>query len=313
MKFSLLLIVCVIFTFFSCGNKENPNVEKDYPNKPITVIVPYAEGGSTDSTARVLIAEVERITGDTYNVENIAGISGTVGSAVVAESPADGYTLLFAPSDPLTTQLNKLDLPYNLDSFVTVAGFSFETNAIAVRADSPWKTIEDLINEKAVIDRGHSGLGGISHTCLEMLFSQAGLEFRDIPFESGTLAIDALLKGHVDVVGGTPGPMVQYFESGEMRALALASEERIDYFPRVPTLVEKGFDIVVTVDWFLLAPKGTSQEIITLLSTISREAAKSEEFNTFIQNRGQSLLIRDGETMRAKIQRDYEMFQKVLQ
>lgn len=311
MFFSILSTISVLY---STGNNEVQETEEMvYPKNPVTVIVPYAPGGSTDSTCRALVNELIDITGDSYLVENIAGISGTVGTTEVANATPDGYTVLFAPSDPLTTQPNKLDLPYTLDSFITVAGFSFETNAIAVRSDAPWLTIDDLLKETKVIDRGHSGLGGISHTSLELFFDQAGLEYRDIPYESGTLAIEACLKGNVDIVGGTPGPMVKYFESGEMRALALASEERIDYFPGVPTLKEKGFDIVVTVDWFLLAPLNTPPEIITKLANDFSEAARSEGFNNFIKNRGQSLNIRDGETMRAKIQRDYDMFKAILQ
>lgn len=309
--FITLMIGLISFTLSAASNSEETSIS--YPERPVTVVVPYGAGGSTDATCRALVAELVKNTGDSYIVENIAGISGTVGTTEVANANPDGYTILFAPSDPLTTQPNKLDLPYDLDSFITVAGFSFESNAIAVRSDSPWKTIDDLINEKGVIDRGHSGLGGISHTCLELFFSQAGLEFRDIPYESGTLAIEACVDGYVDVVGGTPGPMVKYFESGELRALALASEDRIEYFPGVPTLKEKGFDIIVTVDWFLLAPLGTPEEIITTLKESFSEAARSEGFNTFIRNRGQSLLIRDGETMKAKIQRDYEMFKEILQ
>lgn len=316
MKYFLIILISFTtfyFVIYTYGDKEVPKKSLEYPTNTVTIICPYGAGGSTDSTGRALLKEVVRITGDSYILENIAGISGTVGSGVVADSLSDGYTLLFAPSDPLTTQPNKLDLSYSLDSFITIAGFSFETNVIAVRSDSPWKTIDDLIKEDGVIDRGHSGIGGISHTCLELFFNQSKLKYRDIPFESGTLAIEALLEGELDVVAGTPGPMVPYFQSGELRALALASDHRIEYFPGVPTLVEKGFDIIVTVDWFLLAPKGTPQEIIDILRKTFMEAADSEGFKSFVQNRGQSLSIRDGSVMRAKIERDYEMYKEILQ
>lgn len=284
-----------------------------YPDRSVNIVIPYGKGGSTDSTAKALISEVEQISTMSFNVNNISGISGTVGTEYVALAKPDGYTLLFSPSDPFTTQPNILDLSYSLDDFITVAGFSFETNVIAVRADSYWKSIDDLINEKGVLDRGHSGLGGISHTSLDLFFNKAKLDYRDVPFESGLLAVYALLNNEIDVIAGTPGPMIPYFESGKLKALALASNDRIEYFKDVPTLKEKGFDIVVTVDWFLLTPKNTPQNIVNILKKYFMEAANREGFRIFVKSRGQSLSVRDGDSMTEKIQADYDMFKNILQ
>lgn len=310
--FVLVFIATMSFGIYANGQKEGA-VDAVYPSKVVKVIVPYGAGGGTDSTGRLLMKEIEQITGESFNVENIAGASGTVGSTVVANAPADGYTLLFAPSDPLTTQPNLLNLPYTLDSFVTIAGFSANASVLAVRSDSKWNTIEDLMNEDKVIDRGHSGVGGISHICLSQFFDQANLEYRDIPFEGGALAIAALLGGHIDVVAGTAGAMIPYIESGEMRVLVVASEERTEMFPEIPTFIEKGFDISASVDWFLLAPKGTPEAIVKTLEKVSMEAASTEKFKEFVKGRGQELLVQDGAKMEAKIKKDYEMFKKILQ
>ena len=313
LTFVLLLLTTALFSSFAEGQSDDSG--DVYPSKPVKVIVPYGAGGGTDLTSRVLMKEVEKIMGESFNVENISGASGTVGSTVASTAPADGYTLLFTPSDPMAAQPNKLDVPYSLDSFESVAGFSAESSVIAVRSDAPWNSLDDLLAEAKtgkVIDRGHSGVGGINHTCLELFFEQSGIQFRDIPFEGGALAIAALLGGHIDVVGGTAGAMVPYIESGEMKVLAIAAEERTAMFPDVPTFKEKGFDIVVGVDWFMMAPKGTPAEIVAALEKASMEAANSDAFKAFVNERGQQLLVRDGKTMRDKVQHDFEMFKEIL-
>ena len=259
--------------------------------------------------------EMEKILGQPFNVENVSGASGTVGSTVASTSPADGYTLLFTPSDPMAAQPNLLDVPYSLDSFKFVGGYSAEPSALAVRTDSPWKTLDDLLAEEGtgtVIDQGHSGVGGINHICLELFFGQTNIQVRDVPFDGGALAIAALLGGHVDVVGGTAGAMIPYIESDEMRVLAISAEERSPMFPDVPTFKEKGFDIVVGVDWFLLAPKDTPDEIVQILEEASMKAAESDAFKKFVNERRQILSIRNGEKMREKVTNDYEMFKNML-
>ena len=310
---AVLLILCMVsFYSFAAGQEEE---NEAYPNKPVKVICPYGAGGGTDLTGRVLIKEVENILGQPFNVENITGASGTVGSTIVSTAPADGYTLLFSPSDPMTTQPNKLDLPYDIDSFECIAGFSAEASVLAVREDSPWDSLDDLLaeaNTGKVINRGHSGIGGINHLCLQEFFNQTDIAVRDVPFEGGALAIAALLGNHIDVVGGTAGAMVPYIESGEMRILAIASDERTEMFPDIPTFKEQGFDLTFSVDWFLLAPAGTPEDVIKTLESAAMKAAESDAFKAFVEERGQQLLIRDGATMEAKIKKDYEMYKEIL-
>lgn len=311
---SLLLITLMAGFAFATGQQGSSDGAA-YPTKPVKVIVPYGAGGGTDLTSRILVKEMETILGESFTVENISGASGTVGTVVASNAVADGYTLLFAPSDPIVAQPHKLNVPYDLDSFITVAGFSAEPSVIAVRTDSPWETLEDLIadgKKGTVISRGHSGVGGISHICMEMFFNEAGIKVKDVPFNGGALAIAALLGGHIDVVGGTAGAMVPYIESGEMRVLAVAADERTDNLPDAPTYQEKGFDITVGVDWFLFAPKGTPAETVAILEKASMEAANSDAFKAFVKKRGQQLLIRDGKTMLLKIEKDYKLFGEML-
>ena len=287
----------------------------EFPTKPIKVIVPYNAGGGTDLTGRFLVNEAEQYFSQPIAVINRAGASGTVGTAEAAAADPDGYTLYFGASDALVTTPHSLKVPYSVDSFRGIVGVSYAPSSIAVRTDSPWETIDDLLAEKGtdtVIDRGHSGAGGVHHTLLKSMFDETGIQFRDIPFQGGSKTIAALRGGHVDLIGGTPGAMVASIEAGETRILALSAPERLDTFPDVPTFKEKGLDIVATVEWYLLAPKDTPDEVVAILEDGFTKAANSDEFEKFVVSRKQESLVRNGEDIMEKLKSDSEFFGKVI-
>ena len=253
----MLALVAVAATVAAIGTA---SAQAEFPSKPITVIVPYGAGGGTDTTGRFLANAAEQYFSQPIAVINRSGASGTVGTAEAAAAAPDGYTLYFGASDALVTTPHSLKVPYSVDDFRGIVGVSYAPSSIAVRTDSPWETLDDLLAEQGtdtVIDRGHSGAGGVHHTLLKSLFLETGIKFRDIPFQGGAKTIAALRGGHVDLIGGTPGAMVASIEAGETRILALSSPDRLDAFPGVPTFKEKGLDIVATVEWYLLAPKDT--------------------------------------------------------
>ncbi|GAE94480.1 tricarboxylate transport protein TctC [Gracilibacillus boraciitolerans JCM 21714] len=315
-KLIVLLMVMVSFSSLLFGCTEKASSDKAYPDRPVRVIVSYGTGGSNDLTSRVLMEEVGKILGQPFNVENIAGASGTVGSTVASTAEPDGYTIFFAPTDPIAVQPNLIDVEYSLDDFKGVAGVSYDASVLAVRADSPWETLDDLLKEEntdTVIDRGHSGVGGVAQIFLELFFGQTNIKTNDVPFDGGAAAITALLGGHVDVVGGTAGAMMPYIESGELRILAAASDERLDNLPDVPTFKEKGYDVSVGVEFFVLAPNEVPDDIVKTLETAVMEAAASEEFKAFVDERGQQLIIRNGGEIMEKNKKDFEMFNELLQ
>ncbi|MBU2868081.1 Bug family tripartite tricarboxylate transporter substrate binding protein [Pacificibacter marinus] len=287
----------------------------DFPNKPISVIVPYGAGGGTDTTGRFLAKEAEKYLPQPIAIINRSGGSGTVGTAEAAAAKADGYTLYFGASDALVTSPHSLNVPYTVDNFRGIVGVSYAPSSIAVRTDSPWETLEDFLAEAGtdtVVDRGHSGVGGVHHTLMKSLFAESGVKFRDVPFQGGSQAIAAIRGGHVDLIGGTPGSMVPSIEAGETRLLAVSSEERLDSFPDVPTFKEKGLDLVATVEWYLLAPKETPDDVIAVLEDAFLKAANSDEFKAFTVTRKQESLVRNGEEIMAKLNRDWDFFGSII-
>ncbi|PWQ99645.1 tripartite tricarboxylate transporter substrate binding protein [Leucothrix arctica] len=287
----------------------------DFPSKPITIIVPYGAGGGTDTTGRFLANEAEKYFSQPIAVVNRSGAGGTVGTTAAAAAKPDGYTLYFGASDALVTAPHSLKVPYTVDNFRGIVGVSYAPSSIAVRTDSPWKTLDDFLAEKGtdtIIDRGHSGVGGVHHTLLKSLFLETGIKFRDIPFQGGSKAIAALRGGHVDLIGGTPGSMMASVEAGEIRVLALSSAEQLDAFPGVPTFKEKGVDIVATVEWYLLAPKDTPDEVVAILEEAFMKAASSDEFKAFTVTRKQESLVRNAKDIMAKVKADSAFFGEVI-
>lgn len=311
-KLGLIAAVASTTTFAAVGIA---SAQGDFPNKPITIIVPYNPGGGTDTTGRFLANEAEKYFSQPIAVINRAGASGTVGSAEAAAATPDGYTLYFSASDSLVTTPHSLKVPYSVDDFRGIVGVSFAPSSIAVRTDSPWETLEDLLAEKGtdtIVDRGHSGAGGVHHTLLKALFAETGIKFRDIPFQGGSKTIAALRGGHVDLIGGTPGAMVAAVEAGEVRVLALSSPTSLEAFPGVPSFKEKGLDIVATVEWYLLAPKDTPDDVVAILEEAFMKAASSDEFKAFTVTRKQESLVRTGEEIMTKLKADSAFFGEII-
>jgi len=311
-KVSLIASLAIAASVTAYGTA---SADSDFPNKPITVIVPYGAGGGTDTTGRFLANEAEKHFSQPIAVVNRSGASGTVGTAEAAAARPDGYTLYFGASDALVTAPHSLQVPYSVDSFRGIVGVSFAPSSIAVRTDSPWETLDDLLAEAGsdtVIDRGHSGVGGVHHTLLKSLFLETGIKFRDIPFQGGSKTIAALRGGHVDLIGGTPGAMAAAVEAGEVRVLAISSPSSLEAFPGVPSFKEKGLDIVATVEWYLLAPKDTPDDVIAILEEGFLKAASSDEFKAFTITRKQESMVRNGAEITKKLQGDSEFFGKII-
>ena len=312
MKKKLIFLFAVMFVFLSVMTVS----AVDYPTRPVRVLVGYGPGGGNDLTSRLLMDEVSEILGQPFRVENIPGASGTVAATIASKADPDGYEIFFTVTDTTAVQPNLIDVDFSLDDFRGIAGFSYQPTALAVRADSPWETLDDLLAEAdtgKVINRGHSGVGGVAHIFLEMFFPQTDLDSNDVPFDGGAVAISNLLGGHVDVVAGTPGAMVPYMESEELRLLGIAADERSAHFPEVPTFKEYGFDLSVGVDFFMVAPADTPDEIVQTLEAAVLEAAKSDAFKAFVDERRQDHILRSGDEILDKVKQDQALFGEMLE
>ncbi|HKA80872.1 MAG TPA: tripartite tricarboxylate transporter substrate binding protein [Xanthobacteraceae bacterium] len=254
-----------------------------YPDRVITLIVPFAAAGPTDIIARIISAAFQKSLGQSVVVDNRPGGGGNPGMAIAARATPDGYTLLLTSTAIAVNQALYKSLPYDpIKDFVPICELVNAPNVLFVRAESDIKSIADLVaRAKAapgVLNYSSPGAGTKSHLTAEELKLRAGLDIVHIPYRGGGPATMAVLERTVDVGSVALAPVEPLIKDGKLRALAVTGAKRWFSLPDVPTMIESGFPGFVS-DTFnaLFAPAGTPPEIVALLSRESQAALKSPE------------------------------------
>jgi tripartite-type tricarboxylate transporter receptor subunit TctC len=254
-----------------------------YPDRVITLLVPFAAGGPTDIIARIISIAFQKSLGQSVIVENRGGGGGNPGMAIAARAAPDGYTLLLTSTAIAVNPALYNNLPYDsLKDFAPICELVNAPNVLFVRSDSSIKSIADLVaRAKArpgALNYSSPGAGTKSHLTGEQLKLRAGIDMVHIPYRGGGPATMAVLEGTVDVGSVALAPVEPLVKEGKFRALAVTGPERWFTLPDVPTMIESGFPGFVS-DTFnaLFAPAGTPSEIIALLSRESQAALKTPE------------------------------------
>jgi len=284
-----------------------------WPNaKPISMVVGFPPGGVADLTARPMAIALERILKQKVLVENKPGAGGGVGNAYVTKARPDGYTLLMALSSvtilPEADKVNGKTPSYTLDQFIPVALVSADPTVLVVRAESPYRTVKDLVDAAKAnpgkINYASSGYYSALHTPMEMLSIATGAKMFHIPYQGGGPAVTALLGGQVDALASGPGPVVQHIKAGKLRALASWGDKRHPALPDVPTLKELGIDNEFYIWAGLLAPAGTPEPVITQLRAAVRQAVNDAQFKQIMENSGQPIQYLDQAEFRTFFDKD---------
>jgi len=238
--------------------------------KPITYVVPFAPGGNTDTLARLIAPALSAALGTQVVIENKAGAGGSVGSAVVARAPADGFTILGGTisSHSINSSLYTNPIGYDpVKSFEPVAMLGSGPLVLAVPASSPHKSLNDVLAASKAKSGGLSsasaGVGTSPHMAMELLAHQTGVKFTHVPYRGSGPALQDLLGGQVDMMFDTTLILGSNIQSGRLRAIAVTSSARLESLPDVPTIVEagqRGFDMG---SWqAVFAPAGTPKAIV---------------------------------------------------
>jgi len=262
------------------------HAQSDYPNKPITMVVPFPPGGVADITARPLAEAMGRILKQTVIVENKAGAGGGVGMAHVAKSKPDGYTVLLALSSisiiPEADKVLGRAQMYTLDQLVPIARFTADPTVLAVRSDAPWKSAREFLDaakkEPGKIPYGSSGNYGTMHVPMEMLAGSADAKMLHVPFTGAGPAIVALLGGQVQALSTGPSSIMGHYKGGKVRVLATWGESRHPALPDVPTLKELGYDAQFSQWTGLFVPAGTPEPVVAKLREAARAAIEDATF-----------------------------------
>jgi len=251
----------------------------DYPDRPIKIVVGFAPGGGVDLVARAIAPFLQKELGQTIVVENRAGAGGAIGNTTVARAASDGYTLLLGNTGALgITPVLLPDQPYDmLKDFVPVGAIAQTPLMFLVRKDSPYKTFNDFALAAKPGDKhityGTGGNGSISHLIAESLKYKLKLNMEHVAYRGGSQSVADLIGGQIDMAMDGVAVAGGFLKSGDLRALAITSEERLSVLPQVPTLVEQGYAGEVFNSWYaVLAPKGTQPAIVARLNDAINKA-----------------------------------------
>jgi tripartite-type tricarboxylate transporter receptor subunit TctC len=280
------LLFCAVmgFMMMSSGNQ----AWAVYPDRPITVWVSYAPGGSIDTVSRTICTIASKILGQPIVVENKAGGGGTVALALLANTKPDGYTLASATDSAIVRQPQFQKVTYTpLKSFTPLIAYAAVQNAITVRKDAPWKTLKELLDyakaNPGKIKYGTGGVGTGMHHAVVVLEHQTGAKMIHVPYTGNADALTALMGGHLDFASA--GPEIYPFErSGALRLLAIAENKRHPAYPNVPTMTELGYEFANDALFAIVGPAGLPADVAKKVEDAFQKASESKEVKAVLSN-----------------------------
>lgn len=253
----------------------------DYPSKPIQVIIPFGAGGNSDTSGRILLNGMQKVMGADLVPVNVPGAGGTIGMAQFSSADADGYTLAFSPSAPTTLQPNLRPLPYGKESMVAVCLVTENPTAVTVAPDSPYNTMGELV-EAAKAERlvvAGPAPGSVPHITQAALANAIGTTFTYLPVGGGAEEAKALLGKQADLAADNSAMGTVH----GLKTLAVASGERIEQLPDVPTLKELAINVEVSIFNALYAPAKTPPEILQKLSDACGQAVEDPDVKSRLE------------------------------
>ena len=291
----------------------------EYPEKPITLVIPLGAGGSHDLNARVITSIIPEYLGQAMIVRLTPGAGGQKGTQEVANAKADGYTLLFTHNYIDMLQQHVESLPYDpMKDFIPIARVNYAPIGVVVRADSPYQTFDDLVaaakKDPGGIRMSHSGNWGALFVPAAQIMKATGTQFNLVPYQGGGPAMQALLSGDADVTMGFPATLGAQVEAGKIRILATAGSERM--IDDVPSFTELGIGgDVGFMHRVVLAPAGTPDEAVAKLTDAFTKLMEDKTFTRMMGRLNETIDLIDGpgyQAMREQQNVDYKELVKSL-
>lgn len=287
-----LRILCLLALLY--GLASGCFAQEAYPSKPVRIVVPFTPGGSSDILARAIGNELSQSLGQAVVVENVAGAGGSVGADKVAKAVPDGYTLLMGHIGTLAVNPSLYPkLPYNpVKDFVPVAWVARVPNVLVVNKSVPAQNLKELIalakSRPGHLNYSTGGNGSAAHLATEYFKMQTGTAMVHIPYRGAAPAVADVIAGQVQLIFTGAPALMGHVRSGQLRALAVSSPQRLDSLPEVPTVAEaaglKGFE---ADQWYgLVAPAGTPREIVLKLNKHVNDALGSAALKARLNTEG---------------------------
>jgi len=264
-----------------------------YPERPVTLVVPFPPGGGTDLIGRQLAEGMARSLGQPVVVENRGGASTIIGTEAVARSKPDGYTLVLATfAHAVNPALRPGKLPYDTDrDFAPVALVGRSPNVLVVSPKRPFRNLQELIDyaraHPGELNFGSYGNGTSAHLAGEMFKTMAQVDITHVPYRGSGPALNDLLGGQIDMMFSTMASVAQHIKSGQLRGLAVTTAERSPAQPDLPTVAEAGVAGYRVDSWYgLFVPAGTPPDIVDRLNAALREAVQAPAFRRNVEQEG---------------------------
>lgn len=266
--------------------------QTDFPNKPITLLVGSAPGGSNDVFARVIGKQLQDLLGVSVVVENKPAAGGILANVLLAKAPADGYTLVVLSSTFTTGAAVRKNLQYDaITSFTPIAMLAKGPMLITVGNNTPYKTLEDLVKfakaNPGKLNYGTSGVGSINQFASELLSEAADIKMTHVPYKGMGPAVTDLLSGHIDMIIASAPSLLSQVKAEKIRALAVSSVERSEVTPDIRGLKEAGLPkAAVDLWWGMLAPAGTPKPVVDKLNKAINQIITSDAMKSFFVKEG---------------------------
>lgn len=318
MSFTRLLKIVSFLVPLTAASVSAPASAAGYPERPVTIIVPFAPGGPTDALARIIGQSLQKQSGSAFIIENSAGAGTTIGATKAARSKADGYTLFWGSSSSLAIAPHLYQLPFDpLKSFDPISWIASTPYVLVVKPSLQAKTLADLVTQaKAApgkLNYASPGAGSGPHVVTELFLTLNKIDVTHIPFKGGSSAITALMAGDIDFEFDTPTVTVPLIKSGKVRALAVANDQRLLELPDVPTIKETGLPSFEGYAWFaLFAPSGTPPEIVTSLNKMIAVALADDSVQFVLKQAGYNGKASSPAELARTLKAEHEKWGKVI-
>lgn len=315
MSFKKVLATCLV-TALGLGSVGLNVVEaSEFPgNRPITIVVPFPPGGTSDLMGRVMAKGMQARLGVPVMVENKAGGGTLIGSQFVARSAPDGHTLLLAATPHAINATMYKKIPYDTKKdFYTVVRLAETPLVVAVPNNSSVKSVDDLVKEIKTkgkdIAYGSSGVGGSPHLATELFLKQIGGTATHAPYRGSNPAVMDLIAGRTGFTFDTLYLIMSQADAGKLRPIASTGKQRHARAPNLPTLAESGYPDFEVTSWFTLAaPGGTPKEVINKLNKAANDTLKDPEVVSFLVDNGMNITGGSAEAAQSRLLREIDQW-----
>jgi tripartite-type tricarboxylate transporter receptor subunit TctC len=304
---SLLVLTCLALAFGTA-------MAADYPSKPVTMIVAYAPGGSTDTLARVTAKYLEEELGQPFVVTNKSGSGGDIGFTAIAKAQPDGYTIGLINVSPVI--VNPITRPkvvrYRIEDFAPIANVVTDPGIICVSSDSKFDNLEEFVayakENPGQISISHEGKGGGDHLGVLAFEKEAGITLNGVPFDGDAPAKAALMGGHIDAIAVNVSEVADMIQNGQLRGLAVENSKRSQEVPDVPTFKEYGYNVLQASSRGFAAPNGVAQDKLDILIEAMTKIKNNPEYLAELKKLNMPLDFMAGEEYGAFLEEQHEFW-----